>query len=168
MNKIRANQIDTVEFSQVSDAPPSLELIGKGALAYASATQSIANSGNIAFSNEIYDTNGIFESVTNPDRLTVPSGVQKIRITGQVTVSQTSGGTYRGIVLNKNGGSFGGASGNSQALSVLFDLVMPISSPILTVSAGDYFTIQYFEDGTGINNIVGGSANTWFAMELIA
>ena len=114
-----------------------------------------------------YDTDGIHDPVTNNTRLTVPSGVSKVRIYGSVQVSNHTSATNVIIIIRvlKNGsldyigcpvhvcpGSTGGPLGS-------------FASQALPVSPGDYFEMQFFVSSDTAVDIQ--SERTSFGMEIV-
>lgn len=143
---------------------------GRGALACLSSNQSIANATDVTinFGAEDYDTNGIHDNATNNSRLTVPSGVTKVRLMGQMSFDTNSTGV-RKVDLRRNGSStFAGRVLVSYSTASSGRTYMQWSSPIMTVS-GHYFEIRAYQDSGGSLNIVGDAdcIQTWFAMEII-
>jgi hypothetical protein len=112
-----------------------------------------------------YDTDTIHDNSTEPTRLTVPTGVTRVRLSAQVYWLLTTADTFKLLQLEKNGSfayvgsassgtEIGASSGSGQ-----------IHSPVLTVTAGDYFEIRLFEESD--TSITIESDNSWFAMEII-
>jgi hypothetical protein len=100
----------------------------------------------IPFNSELYDTNSFHDNSTNPERLTIPSGVTRVRLSANVWVSDK--GSIFGsdewlfMTLLKNGSSsFDGAVQQSNDLNQ-YNVKMSLVSPVLEVSAGDYFTLN--------------------------
>lgn len=142
----------------------------RGALVYHNTTQVIGAStlAAVIFNSESYDTDSIHDNVTNNSRLTVPSGVTRVRL---------SGGVYRGVggpldgslSFNKNGGSVyigfaesqtGNGGGSGQR-----DEAHSVHSPILPVTGGDYFELLF--DNADTSSATLGNDRTWFAMEIV-
>lgn len=143
---------------------------GRGAYVYETTGASWApGSGTaIPFDNEVYDTDGIHDNVTNNARLTVPEGVKKIRLTGFVWyTASTALGDFFSLLFNKNGtASFNGNVSqhvHSSAAGQIFKL--NIVSGVLEVEPGDYF--QLVVDGT-VGSSFGSSATpTNFSLEIV-
>ena len=79
----------TVSASQINST-----LSFRGALVRNSGNQSVDSSSgtDLSWDTEEYDTDSIHESVTNPTRLTVPSGVTKVKLSGKMYLqAHTSG-----------------------------------------------------------------------------
>lgn len=151
----------------------------RGALAYLNASQSITNNVGTAvqFNAENYDTDALHDNVTNNTRMTVPSGVSKIRLNANVKWGLNTTG-QRFIAFWKNGAVF---NGDSQSSVETITAAIPsasgkgplqqIESPILNVSPGDYFEVVVIQNSGGALNVLGGSAGSsiesYFSMEII-
>jgi len=112
----------------------------------------------VPFSAESYDTDAIHDNVTNKTRLTVPSGVTRIRVRGQALFSATTVHTL--TVTKNNSSAFIG-----HPLVESNSLTLGVHSSVLTVNAGDYFELLC--DGGSTVNTDSTGQNTWFAMEII-
>jgi hypothetical protein len=140
----------------------------RGALVTKAAQQSGANYSGvvaIAWDSEVYDTDGIHDPVTNNTRLTVPSGVTKVRLQANVDLTSVTGSSDHVLLINKNGGVFTGTA--RQRLNA--GVTVPshnICSAVVNVAAGDYFEVVLFASDTSIDIRVADGAS-WFAMEII-
>jgi len=131
----------------------------------------------ISFDTAVYDTDSIFDAVTDDTVLVVPAGVTKVRIKamGYATVNALNeDGFFSGIIL-KNGTSgyaglayqllrYGAGSNGAASQRILLE------TPVLEVTAGDEFSYQHLSDNTGYTWTMRGNANgaeTWIAMEII-
>jgi len=158
--------------------------IARGALVYKSANETIttATYTHLSFNTESYDTDTIHDTVTNNQRLTVPAGVTKIKLSAQVCWAITPSSAMKGCFISKNDEtttptcSVPGLPCNVE--EAIADgsrrNIQNIASPIITVTAGDYFTLCVYHDAgsnldllaqTGYSPV---NAYTWFAMEIIA
>lgn len=173
---------DELVISDTSDATPSTkskkatpaQIIGlipgfRGALVYKTADQAISTGTvtDLTWNTESYDTDSIHESVTNPERLTVPAGVTKVILRGNVEWQSNNVGS-RQLTMQKGGAAFIG-SGATELVGN--DATLPeqnVVSAIVTVVATNFFTLRV-EQNTGANlNIIHGSGfKTWFSMEII-
>lgn len=86
----------------------------------------------VDWNNEVADTDGFHDNATNPSRLTVPSGVTRVRITANIEVA--SAGGQLAVTIYKNGSTTGYIFDNKGEF-------VNICSPPLTVTSGDYFQI---------------------------
>jgi hypothetical protein len=142
----------------------------KGALVTKAADQTTADYTTltaITWDSESYDTDGFHESVTNPSRLTVPSGVTKVRLTGGVHITSITADMWARIVVTKNG-AFANITGLPALLVESGQTIanINIASPPLTVATNDYFelTLQVETD----TSITVEAGTSWFAIEAVA
>jgi len=112
-----------------------------------------------------YDTDTIHDNTTNNDRLTVPSGVTKVRIGWGVLFQNVASTSYVYIDVQKNGTSaFTGFVTAMADTSSAFPRI-GVWSPVLNVSSGDYFRLLLVsETDTSIDIF---ATYSWFAMEII-
>jgi len=125
-----------------------------GCQAYNSTSQSISNSTDTAvtFNSENFDTDGFHSTVSNTDRMTIPSGkAGKYLIIGYASWTNNATG-YRQAQLLKNG---------SQLFSGYFDIassgstVATANNPVMVadLAVGDYITMQVNQSSGGALNI---------------
>jgi len=110
-----------------------------------------------------YDTETYFD-ISNPSRFTIPIGVSKIILKGQVRwVSDLS--DSREVLFLKNGSAtyIGRAYCVHDAQS---KLVMNLTSPPLDVTAGDYFELAAFQD-SGSDQSAESDSSTWFSIQAV-
>lgn len=142
--------------------------LSRGALVTMAADQAAANysaGAAIAFDSEGYDTDAIHDTVTNNSRLTVPSGVTKVKLSGSCYLSNVTGGSDCFFWIQKNGvQAFLGAGNMVVDTSSTFPR-MSISSAMLAVTAGDYFDLWLLCTDSSITVT---KDLTWFAMEVIS
>ena len=125
----------------ISPAPPKF----RGCLLSQSTGQSIPNSTTtvLDFDQPEYDTDGFHENVLNPERITIPAGVNKVRLyAGLDNVNRNAG-----LRLYKNGADsfLGRVYGLSYEWKNNY-----FTSAVLEVSEGDYFDIRaYQSSGSG-------------------
>lgn len=139
----------------------------RGALVKKSADQTGANyTGTvaIAWDAETYDTSSIHDNVTNNTRLTVPNGVTRVQLRAQAALDLVTSGVYCALLIKKNNAVFDGYSGQFGGISATFPTIN-LSSPVVTVTAGDYFeAFLVVQTDTSITIV---AAQSWFAMEVI-
>lgn len=123
-------------------------------------------------SSGAYDHLGLHSTSSNTSRITVPSGVTHVKLSGQIQMELMSAATsttnYIEVFIRKNGlGTYVGMPRQSinTYTSTNREFTACISSPILEVSAGDYFelcAICISGHSTNINDY-----GTWFSMEFV-
>lgn len=121
----------------------------------------------ITFNSETggYDTDSIHDTVTNTSRLTVPSGVTKIRLQGGVRMTAKTADTFTHLTIEKNGGAGYVGCGRTSTEVGTTSHDINVSTPVITVTAGDYFELfLQVETDTSIDL---STDLTWFAMEII-
>lgn len=129
---------DTVTIAAAGASLPAY----KGAMVTKAADQTAANysaGAVVAWDSELYDTDSFHESVTNPSRLTIPSGVTKVNITAALCLTLVAANEWTLVLLQKNGSpTFSGASANFSTSNGTsrFPSTTVIGVP---VTAGDYF-----------------------------
>lgn len=145
----------------------------RGALVTKTATQSIPDNAwtPITFGTgnaiEEYDTDNIHDLVTNPTRMSVPSGVTKVQLQGNINVTANATGV-RAIRILKNGAVISStAIAALPSVSAGSDAVLNIATPVYEVSPGDYFTIEVFQNSGGPLNTLATNGDTWIALEVI-
>jgi hypothetical protein len=138
--------------------------VGRGSLAYAS-TQNIDNAAwsVVTFVNESYDTDSIHSITTDNTKLIVPSGITKVRLTAQVAFSNDNTSGIRGAYIYKNGASFIGYPVR-YITYVAYNTPIGLITPIVSVSAGDYFTVSCYQNSGSTLTL---DSATWFSMEII-
>lgn len=143
----------------------------RGALVYLGVNQvlSAGVTTSILFHDESYDTDTVHDNATNPDRLTVPSGVSKVRLVGQVKFGSDNEVAKRNIRIQKNGGTYHGYAFVPLEFNTAgTDAYLQISTPILSATAGDFFVLAATK-ASGANASISGDsvgASTWFSMEI--
>ena len=115
----------------------------------------------IAWDATVYDTNA-FWFVGNPTRLTVPGGVTKVRLKGNI--DWTFGGTgYRHVWMHQNGGLFFGMGRESDEGDAG---VQSIGSAVVDVVPGDHFELIARQTSGSTRNVAADEL-TWFAIEVV-
>lgn len=133
-----------------------------GALVGKSADQALVTVTTtvITFDTESYDVGNWHSNTVNNSRLTVPSGVNRVRLSGRLSRTIQTGQLVS--VFRKNGstGVIGLPSGDTDTVGG--DSVT-ISSAVLEVVPGDYFEMTGFVDGA--SSI---TTESWFAIEAVS
>ena len=148
-----------------SAAPPAA--FQGGALVVKTGNQSIPASTvtALAFAGEAYDTDALHDPVTNNNRLTVPAGFNRVRLTGAVIWASSAVGD-RIIWFRKNGANFIGQSAHHLEAST--NTEDSIASPVVEVVAGDWFELVVFQNSGAALNLIGPDNNTSFSIELVS
>lgn len=141
----------------------------RGALATKTACDTNADNGVLTavdFCSESYDTDSIHSNSDNNSRLIVPAGITKVRITGMINYAADATGSRWAWIYKGGGLSYSGypyiiraSAGATVGTSII------LSTPVLTVVAGDYFELMAKQDSG--NTLSLGSSSNWFAMEII-
>lgn len=141
----------------------------RGVMVKKSANQTSANYSNtagtaIAWNSEIYDNVGAHDNVTNNSRLTVPSGVTKVRLHAAVCIDDFTAGQRIQVDIRKGGvKEHDGYAGMYTTWSGI-PFPYSCSTPVVSVNAGEYFeTFLYSSDS--LITIVAARSN--FSMEII-
>jgi hypothetical protein len=122
----------------------------------------------IPFESTVYDTD-VFWDAGNPSRITIPSGVTKVRLQGCVSLaaSATSGGVYVSFAKNGGGDVAGcGVFTVRQGTSGYNNNDFAVSTAVLPVTAGDYFELRVTSTTSNWDDIRA-STRTWFAIEVV-
>lgn len=151
----------------VTPPPTSWKWEFRGALVKMTVDQSIPNGVDtfINWTAETYDTDNIHSTSSNNTRLTVPSGITKVKISCRVRFAANAVG-YRDAVLYKNNSfSFDGAMSSYPNASAGGAYTgWTDTSAVLEVTGGDYFELRVYQNSGGALNFQNVS---WFAMEII-
>lgn len=118
----------------------------------------------LSFDTETYDDGGWHDNVTNNSRLTVPSGVTKVRIAAQVSGTGINADVAKSIEIYKNGAAM------SPQVYLMDSHISGapsdrVQSYVADVTAGDYFEVRYLLGSDVSTNII--AAQTWFAIETV-
>jgi hypothetical protein len=109
-----------------------------------------------------YDSDAFWDA-GQPSRLTIPAGVTKVRIVGNIEW-QTSP-TSQLVEVRKNGNSvLGGGSFIVRGDSGYSNQMRNLSSAVLPVSAGDWFELAVY---VGTAGELRGLERTWLAIEVV-
>jgi hypothetical protein len=137
-----------------------LDAATKYALVYKTATQAISAgvATILSWQAETADTDAWHDNTTNNSRLTVPSGVTRVRVSANIAGGSVTGDMKLAIL--KNGASARGLSASDTASSGSEHV--NVVSAILDVVAGDYFEVQATSSAsTSITN----DERAWFCIE---
>lgn len=105
------------------------------------------------------------EFSTNPERITVPAGVTKVRVGGTITVTSYTGASTV-VRLLKNGNlSFVETATQVVGSSTFSDAAASVSSGIMEVVEGDYFELAFLGSTDTSANVASNRSNFW--MEVV-
>jgi len=146
-----------------------------GAKVFNTVAQSIPDNVETAvtYGGEAYDTNS-FHAGGSPTRLTVPSGVTRFRLTGQITWAP-NGSSFRRIEVRKNGVNNGAIDDDmttfftqiyaSAANASVPNLGMQFDTGIIRGAATDFFEVFVFQNAGVAVSLV--DEQNWFQIEAI-
>jgi len=144
----------------------------QGAFVYASSAQTVsAGVGtNLSFDTVVYNNDAIY-AAGSPTRLTVPTGITQVVLKGGAalfsnTVVTPASGDYYRLTIYKNGALTTPVFRASAFPIEGSPTSLIVESPILEVTAGDYFELNAVENFTG-STVDAAGAQTWFSMEVI-
>lgn len=118
----------------------------------------------LTWDQEVYDDGGWHDNVTNNTRLSVPSGVDRVRIGCNVTCSAVAAGGGYTLQIKKNGSDDwdGRPATAAQNMPTIGNTFMSISSGQVPVTGGtDYFEAQLIVNGDVSINVVAARSNFW-------
>ena len=138
----------------------------RGCTAYRSTSFAVAvtTPTDIPFNAEDHDTSNIHDLVTNTERLTVPAGVSKVRVTGGLRTTNACEGL---VTIRKNGGTnyIGSAGSERDGAGVSNPQEnFNVCGAIINVTPGDFFTLNATFYGSGET---AEASNTWLSMEIV-
>lgn len=139
----------------------------RGATVYNSTNQSLSNNTTtaITFDSEVRDTDSIHSTSSNTSRMTVPSGVTKVRVRGRVSYAANSTG-IRVTSIKMNGSDIASTlcetSVSAQASGATD---VELQTAVVTCVAGDYFELYGYQNSGGALNAQ--LQRTWLEMDII-
>ena len=145
----------------------SAAVVTFGALVKKAADQTAADYTTatiMAFDEEVYDYGGWHDNSTNNSRLTVPSGVSRVRIFAQVGISDFSLNIQRRFDILMNGAVMTLEGFESDTVTSTTAASIFASYPI-AVTPGDYFELRFKVTTDGSIRIV--ALETTFAIEKV-
>ena len=132
--------------------PPASGAGARGALAFGTLDQATTTSVElkVLFDSEAYDTDSVHSTSSNTGRLTVPSGVTKIRLTAQVQFTGNSTGATRKLRITKNGGAGGIDNNRDTYLPIVVNApggqteahMVELSTGVIECVATDFFELH--------------------------
>lgn len=147
-------------------AVPSGSATYRGCVVYNSTNQALtpSSSDKIAFNTETIDTDSIHSTSVNNTRLTVPAGVTKIRLIGQLGFNHITSGVDMNMSFIKNNAGITPqpvAETNVNGTYAYYNL----TSPAMVVIAGDYFEMSVVNQSAAGGDTV--ATGTWFEMQIL-
>lgn len=119
-----------------------------------------ASSVNLVCESTAEDTDGFFDlGGSNPERITIPAGVNRVRLRASAEFSDVSGDVQ--LFIYKNTSTMLAAGDNNTTNA---DYIA-VSTPNVQVVEGDYFTAVYYAADAG--NLVAPAGNVWFEIEVL-
>ena len=157
------NPDGTVTFENTIDGLTAF----RGALVDLASNYSLADATNTAipWTSEVEDPENLHSNTVNNTRITVPTGVSRVRPVGTVTFASNSTG-LRQIQFVLNGSSVEGIGTTSIGANASGTTTINISGYPISVSPGDYVECKAYQNSGGSLNIVSGTS-TWFGLEII-
>lgn len=135
-----------------------------GALLSKSLDQAIAASlsETLNWDTSAYDTDAFHDPLNNNSRLTIPVGIETVQLTAQIRWDSNSVNN-REVQFYKNGSNAytGRAYSRIEALSSVS--MQSIISPVLAVTAGDYFEVSVWQN-SGASRTVLSHDSCWFSL----
>lgn len=119
----------------------------------------------VPFDEETYDTDDIHDNVTNNTRLTVPTGVTRVRLSGCAVITSLFTNQQVSLIIYKNGSFLYSGAAWQYAQTGSGGLGISVHGPVLVVTATDYF--ELFIDTASDTSVTIEELRTWFAMEII-
>lgn len=159
---------DGVNDATVVNIPNSVTVFAgngpfKGALVTTDNTQSITptTQTDVIFGTETRDVGGFWDS-GSPTIFTIPSGVRKVRLIGQIITATSSASIYCQLRILKNNVTVVGSGLNNSVGGN--PISRQIVSAVLDVVPGDTFKLSIWVSSAVVlqNNV-----NTWFAIEVV-
>lgn len=115
------------------------------------------------------DTDSFFNPAV-PTRLTVPTGVSKVRLAGQVVFNHQSMTGLRQVVIKKNFpaglGWYAGVPASTIVANQTTTTDVHVSTPVIDVQEGDFFELEVYQSG-GVPITALASVGTWFTIEVV-
>ena len=138
----------------------------RGALVFRGSDQTTANyttATAIPFPSEDHDTSAFHDNSTNNTRITIPSGVSRVRLSANCVYANLTANEWKYVTIRKNGsegydGRGQSTHGDGQTVGRAF-----VQTGKISVSPGDYFEF-FLQIQTDTSITVG--AQTWFDIEV--
>jgi hypothetical protein len=169
------NELPSFAKANTSDIPqPNLIGVARNRVFSATAikggAQTIATSVEVALIwNGTILNDGPMWSAGSPTRLTVPTGVSKVKLNGNIEWDAFTAvtGNQINIFIKKNGVGFPGMPLEQKSLAAsTLNWCTNISTGVLPVSPGDYFELFVIQN-TGTSKTITSANRNWFTMEIV-
>ena len=134
-----------------------------------SSAQNVSGSGaftSISFNVEDVDDDGAW-AIGTPTQIVIPAALntRKVQLLGQIIWSSATSGTYRHILVLRNGTDSVGEDQVARAGG--YNTAHHVQTPVLTVATGDTFELQMRCDATGIGSAGTAEFQTWFELRTV-
>lgn len=116
-----------------------------------------------------YDTDG-FWNAGSATRITIPAGVQKVRLGAQITLPDNAVAHSVFVSIKKNGNDYAGQHVSHirhGATGYPDNFYLLPMGPAIPVTAGDYFELHLNTTQTSLNAINTTDGVSWFALEVV-
>lgn len=169
VSKILTSNTSILTLASASATYATIESVGETSLVgvslYKSTSQSAANNTNtaITFNEEAWDTDGFHSTVTNTDRITIPSGKDgKYLITSRInTAPLQANGSYRVLEIQKNGSVVGNGMAQGPVNWAAQNVEWYTSvNQVVDLVATDYITMHWYQNSGTSHTIAEGQQKT--------
>lgn len=133
--------------ADVVHAPTATDFTFRGVSLTKTATQAVGTAAEtpVTFDAESFDTDGFHEGVTNPSRITIPTGLGgKYLIGGSATIAGLSTGHRFIVFFKKNGSILSGYNGNYSAVNP--GTLGASVSALVELAVGDYIELVVYHN----------------------
>ncbi len=123
----------------------------------------------MTWDSEDYDTDSFHDSSTNPSRITIPSGITRIRLFANILFAGNASGNRYAYIKKNNANFYGCPSFTSNGVSSAAGAIgnhINIVSQVVSVTSGDYFEVRVYQDSGGSLNVLN-TEFTSFGIEVI-
>ena len=140
-----------------------------GAVVNRTTAQSIPDSSGtiVSYDAETLDTDLIHDNSVNNSRLTVPTGVTRVKLYAQVSWPTSSVGIRTTRILKNGSDLYLGRGHDTDNAITAGGNIQSCSTPVLVVTAGDFFEHQVFQNSGGALNVADVIYATYFTIEVV-
>ncbi len=125
--------------------------------------QNITTATAITWDTETYDYGGWHDTGSNTSRMTVPTGVTRVRLLGQIRLENVNANNWAAAFVKKNGSAAFDGPPEQLIGNASSSVFVQIVSPVLEVTAGDYF--ELFGQVQSDTSVDIKAQTSWFAIE---